>query len=212
MTDYFKKYLKYKNKYFNLKQQIGGTIDTNLLDTKINKFNKIIQICDKFDNMFRIKVLLPGNRLREIIKQSQVPTFIISEKVLKNHFLIYITYNDIWVSFIDVYFMDNMIQYNYSFTKEDFRRKGLSSLLRLLVIDYGKSNDIINQVVSVPFEEAHSKPLLDKFDFIKGEGNMVYLELDQVEIDSYIVNKLRKYCVLESFTCKEGQSNEDDSK
>lgn len=195
MTYYFKKYLKYKNKYLNLKNQIGGTLDVDLLNTKIEKFNKIIQGCDGYDNSFTVDVLLPTAKLNKIIKKSQVPTYSIPKKVLPNHFFIYVKSNDIWASFIDVYFENDVIKYNYSFTKEEYRRLGLSKLLRLLVIDYGYHNSEINSVVSTPFEEAHSKPLLDGFDFEKGEGTVVFLQLSKIEdIEQYISDKLKKYC------------------
>lgn len=193
MTDYFEKYLKYKTKYLNLKQQIGGTLDVDLLNAKIEKFNKIIQDCDGYDNSFTVDVLLPKAKLNKIIKKSQVPTYSIPKKVLPNHFFIYVKSNDIWASFIDVYFENDVIKYNYSFTREEYRRLGLSKLLRLLVIDYGYHNSRINSVVSTPFEEAHSKPLLDGFE--KGEGTVVFLQLSKIEdIEQYISDKLKKYC------------------
>ena len=210
MINYFEKYLKYKNKYLNLKQQIGGTLDVDLLNTKIEKFNKIIQDCDGYDNSFTVDVLLPRDKLNKIIKKSQVPTYSIPKKVLPNYFFIYVKSNNIWASFIDVYFENDVIKYNYSFTKEEYRRKGLSKLLRLLVIDYSKSNSKITSVVSTPFEEAHSKPLLDGFDFEKGEGTVVFLQLSKIEdIEQYITDKLKKYC---SNLREEGNSKEDDDK
>ena len=47
MINYLEKYIKYKTKYLNLKLQIGGTLDADLLNSKIEKFNKIIQECDR---------------------------------------------------------------------------------------------------------------------------------------------------------------------
>lgn len=210
MINYLEKYLKYKTKYLNLKQQIGGTLDVDLLNAKIEKFNKIIQDCDGYDNSFTVDVLLPRAKLNKIIKKSQVPTYSIPKKVLPNHFFIYVKSNDIWASFIDVYFENDVIKYNYSFTREEYRRLGLSKLLRLLVIDYGYHNSRINSVVSTPFEEAHSKPLLDGFDFEKGEGTVVFLQLSKIEdIEQYISDKLKKYC---SNLREEGNSKEDDDK
>ena len=195
MINYLEKYLKYKTKYLNLKQQIGGTLDVDLLNAKIEKFNKIIQDCDRYENSFTVDVLLPKAKLNKIIKKSQVPTYSIPKKVLPNHFFIYVKSNDIWASFIDVYFENDVIKYNYSFTREEYRRLGLSKLLRLLVIDYGYHNSRINSVVSTPFEEAHSKPLLDGFDFEKGEGTVVFLQLSKIDdIEQYISDKLKKYC------------------
>ena len=56
-------------------------------------------------------------------------------------------------------------------------------------------NSKINSVVSTPFEEAHSKPLLDGFDFERGEGSVVFLQLSKIEdIELYIADKLKKYC------------------
>ena len=195
MINYCEKYIKYKTKYLNLKQQIGGTLDVDLLNAMIEKFNKIIQDCDGYDNSFTINVALPRDKLNKIIKKSQVPTYSIPKKVLPNHFFIYIKVGDEWASFIDVYFENDTIKYNYSFTREEYRRLGLSKLLRLLVIDYAYHNSKINSVISTPFEEAHSKPLLDGFDFEKGEGNVVFLQLSKIgDIELYIADKLKKYC------------------
>lgn len=195
MINYLEKYLKYKTKYLNLKKQIGGTLNIDLLNAKIEKFNKIIQDCDGYDNSFTVDVVLPGDKLNKIIKKSQIPTYSIPRKVLANHFFIYVRTSDKWASFIDVYFENDIIKYNYSFTREEYRRLGLSKLLRLLVIDYGYHNSRINSVVSTPFEEAHSKPLLDGFNFEKGEGPVVFLQLSKIEdIEQYISDKLKKYC------------------
>lgn len=197
MTNNFLKKIKYTltvPNYLDLDHQIGGAFNSDLLKEKIRKFNKIIQDCDGYDNNFIIDVVLPDREL-DIIKKSEVKTYSIPTKVLPTNFFIYINYpNNKWVSFIDVYFKNDEIKYNYSFTKEEFRRRGLSKLLRLLVIDYSKSNDQINKVVSTPFEEANSQPLLKKFDFKKGEG-FVYLELSKIEdIEQYIADKLEGYC------------------
>ena len=81
MRNYLEKYLKYKTKYINLKKQIGGTLNIDLLNAKIEKFNKIIQDCDGYDNSFTIEVVLPGDKLNKIIKKSQVPTYSIPRKV-----------------------------------------------------------------------------------------------------------------------------------
>lgn len=185
-NDYKIKYLKYKAKYINLKNLIGGSVNKDVLDTIIPKYIEILQ--KKLNTSYSIKVLLPGDNLKKTIK-GLPKTYLPFRKLPANHFFIYVTKDDNWVSFIDVFNNDEYAKYDYSFTREEHRRLGLSKILRLLVIEYAKTISL-KKIVSVPFLEAHSKPLLDNFDFIKGEGHSVYLNLTELNLKEYIDNKL----------------------
>jgi hypothetical protein len=102
--------------------------------------------------------------------------FVIPKKLKNNEFIIAIEEDSTIKSFIYFSLYDEYIQINYSYTTLQYRRNGLSTILRNYLINYAKQINK-HRIVSVPFETANSISILKKLGFTKQENN-----------DSYILN------------------------
>ena len=89
----------------------------------------------------------------------------------ENSFLIVkVSLEDEWQSFLHCVIKDNILIFASGFTNSKFRRRGLSTELRLWVINNIKN---INKIESLTMPGSHSASLLEKLDFHKEDNKMV---------------------------------------
>jgi len=102
--------------------------------------------------------------------------FVFPKKINNNKvFFIGYLFQNTYVSFLFVsleYTTEHgsSLYISYSYTKENFRNMGFSTKLRNYLINYGFQHNF-NNIISVPFENANSKSILEKCGFQKN-GNL----------------------------------------
>ena len=78
--------------------------------------------------------------------------------------------NDEWQSFLHCSIKNEILHFASGFTNSKFRRRGLSTELRVWAINNIKN---INKIESLTMPGSHSEPLLEKLDFHKEGYKMV---------------------------------------
>ena len=115
------------------------------------------------------------NQLKKLLKEDKITSWIFLRKIPNNQRLYFLINNEkIILSFIHVYkTKNNELQFSYSYTPINKRRKGYNKKLRYHVIEKYKKKGFI-YFTSIPFDGANSKNLLIKLGFKKEEEKYVY--------------------------------------
>jgi GNAT superfamily N-acetyltransferase len=117
---------------------------------------------------------------RELVQNKHMKTanFIIPKKMSPDAYIICIKTGSETKSEIQAFLYFSVypdsIHINYSFTFPQYRRMGLSTILRKYLIQYAIRNEK-RKITSVPFETAHSLPLLQKLGFQKEDETDAYV-------------------------------------
>jgi len=89
---YYAKYIKYKNKYLNLKYQLGGTFDSVIIKSRTLKDLKIPEVSDNIDEIKIISLLkdnLVGIKILQTNSKLLEPFVIYNQKFKKNPIYFY---------------------------------------------------------------------------------------------------------------------------
>ena len=121
--------------------------------------DKIIVLNDSRDRTYKKKI-------KECMKGDE---YQLSPPILnENSFLVVkIGLEDEWQSFLHCFVNNGILTFASGFTNSKFRRRGLSTELRVWIINNIKN---INKIESLTMPESHSASLLEKLNFHK-EGN-----------------------------------------
>ena len=124
--------------------------------------DKIIVLNSSSDRTYKKKI-------KECMKGDE---YQLSPPILnENSFLVVkIGLEDEWQSFLHCFVKDDILTFASGFTNSKFRRRGLSTELRLWVINNIKN---ITKIESLTMPGSHSASLLEKLDFHKEDNKMV---------------------------------------
>jgi hypothetical protein len=139
---------------------------------------------------YQLKILTPDTKLNN----KNFPKSIIMGKTVKdNQIIICFKDKDLIISFLDVHIIENdfknkkTAQINYGWSDSNYRRKGLSKLLRIILIQLLVELKI-NYLISIPYESAYSNNILDFLEFKTSteNSNIRFLNIDEIDIEKYL--------------------------
>lgn len=107
--------------------------------------------------------------IKKILKIDKEYNWIYPKKIPPDQKIVLLLENNEILSLIHIIKKNNEIEFCFSYTSINHRRKGYNKKLRKIIIDTFKKNGI-NKFTSTPINGSYSVPLLKSLGFIK-EGN-----------------------------------------
>lgn len=107
--------------------------------------------------------------IKKILKIDKEYNWIYPKKIPPDHKIVLLLENNEILSLIHIIKKNNEIEFCFSYTSINHRRKGYNKKLRKNIIDTFKKKGI-NKFTSTPINGSYSVPLLKSLGFIK-EGN-----------------------------------------
>jgi len=135
----------------------------------INSKNKLKQICtlvNRDDKNCGTKLMFSNEVFTVCVVDSDQIISLISFKICKNK----------EIEIDEIKFITDYLYINFTYTFVRYRQKGYNKILRQLLEDIAKYLNL-EYVVSVPFENANSKIVLEKMDYLS-KNNIYYKKLN----------------------------------
>lgn len=124
-------------------------------------------ILDSWENNKNLK-----SKLKEILKNDNEFGWNYPKKIKVNEKLIFLLNNEKLLSVIHIMTKNNILEFSFSYTPINERRKGYNKNLRLFIINYYQKENI-NKFTSTPFKNANSIPLLESLGFEKKKNRYI---------------------------------------
>ena len=107
--------------------------------------------------------------IKRVLKLENEYNWIYPKKIPPDQKIVFLLENNEILSFVHITEIDQELQFSFSYTPINKRRKGYNKKLREFIIDTFKKNGI-KKFTSTPINGSNSVPLLESLGFIK-DGN-----------------------------------------